>query len=59
MRGRRCVAPTVPRIASGTRNDAAGVATMKSQAVAISQPEPTAGPSSTAIAGIGSASMAA
>ena len=53
------MAPTVPRIASGVRNDAAGVATMKSQAPAISQPEPTAAPSTTAIAGIGSASSAA
>ena len=59
MRGRRCVAPTVPRIASGVRNEAAGVATMKSQAPAISQPEPTAGPCTTAMDGIGSASSAA
>ena len=35
-RGRRCVAPTVPRSASGVPNAASGVATMKSQAAAIS-----------------------
>ncbi|MNC86408.1 hypothetical protein D3C83_20650 [compost metagenome] len=57
-RGRRCVAPTVPRSASGVRKLASGVATMKSQAAAISQPEPTAGPCTTAIEGMGSASSA-
>ena len=35
------------------------VAMMKSQAAAISQPEPTAGASTTAMHGIGSASIAA
>src|SRR6185436_18556773 len=44
MRGRRCVAPTVPRCASGVRNDVPGVATMKSHAAAISTPEPITAP---------------
>ena len=57
-RGSRCVAPTVPHSASGVGNVASGVATMKSQAAAISQPEPIAAPCTTAIAGIGSASSA-
>jgi hypothetical protein len=52
------VAPTVPRCASGVPNTASGVATMKSQAAAISTPEPSAAPCTTAIAGIGSASSA-
>ena len=57
-RGSRCVAPTVPQSASGVRNDASGVATMKSQAAAISQPEPTAAACTTAITGIGRRSSA-
>src|SRR5439155_9600907 len=58
-RGRRWVAPTVPRSASGVPNTASGVATMKSQAAAISTPEPSAAPCTTATAGLGIASSAA
>ena len=57
-RGSRCVAPTVPHIASGVAKVASGVATMKSQDAAISAPEPSAAPCTTAITGIGSASSA-
>ena len=58
MRGSRCVAPTVPQIASGVENVASGVATMKSQAAAISLPEPIAAPCTTATTGIGRLSSA-
>ena len=57
-RGSRCVAPTVPHSASGVRKLAAGVAMMKSAAAAISTPDPTAGPSTTATTGIGRRSIA-
>ncbi len=58
MRGRRCVAPTVPRWASGVRNVTSGVATIKSHAAEISTPEPIAAPCTSAMQGIGKASMA-
>ena len=59
MRGRRCVAPTVPQPTSGYLTQAWVLANTKSQAAMISPPEPKAGPCTTAITGIGSASMAA
>ena len=57
-RASRWVAPTVPHSASGVEKVASGVAMMKSHAAAISLPEPIAAPCTTAMVGIGSASIA-
>ncbi len=51
-RCRRCVAPTVPHCGSGKRKLASREARMKSQAIAISPPEPTTGPFTTATTGL-------
>ena len=48
----------IPQLISGMPQRDRCVATTKSQHAAISQPEPTAGPVTTAIAGIGRASKA-
>jgi hypothetical protein len=51
MRGSRWLAPTEPHTASGQRKVARVEAMMKSQAVAISQPDPMTGPCATAMQG--------